>query len=125
MLEAVRQNGDALKHASEELRQYALLQPASVRMNALAVQGSVAPVCAVLSLELAEPAIRYKAALGLGGSEISGEILSGASLGDLASTLRDHMRSNVIYLLLPGQDQPVSPLFVQSPLRDFCDVIET
>ncbi len=121
-LEAVRQTGHALAFASEDLQNDELLQPASVQINALAVEGSVAPICFALRLELSEPTILYQVVLGMGGLQRWGKISSDSSVGILAQELKGHMRSKTIYLVLPGSDLPVSPFLVQSPLRDFCVV---
>jgi hypothetical protein len=116
----VRQNRRALHYASDKLSEHPLLQETSVQSNKLAVQGSVSPVCSVLILKLSEPSIFFRAALGLGGSEICGYIASGATIGDLASELSNHMSGTPIYMLLPGQVQPLSPFLVQLLLRDVC-----
>jgi hypothetical protein len=115
--EAVRQNRAALRYVPEELRADRVMQ--EVAANPIAVQGSWAPICVLSQLETREAMVFYRGTAGLGGQELDGEISSDASLGDLARELADKVQSQLIYLLLPGLDVPVSPLLFFSPLRDF------
>ncbi len=120
VLEAVRQQPEAWQWASVELQGDPSLQFDVVERNVIAVQGSAAPICIVFVLSLLETKkIFYRATVGLRGSEISGEVSLNASLGDLAVELRVAARSELVYLLLPGSDIPVSPFLAQSPLIEF------
>ena len=51
----------------------------------------------------------------------TGSLPDAATLGDLARALHGSCAtaSPRVYLVLPGSDRPVSPLAVQTPLRNF------
>jgi len=66
--------GSALERAEETLRQQRLLQPGAASSSPLAAQGSVYPVCTLVHLGYSEAVIVYRAVLGLGGNEVTGQL---------------------------------------------------
>ena len=90
----------------------------------IAVEGSFAPTCTVLILEIKQAAdgrdvIAYQVTIGMGGRTAEGALSLDCTVGDIAREISLAADDQIVYLMLPNSDKPVSPMKELSPLIDF------
>lgn len=127
MLQAVRMWGDQALEAlgaSDELKTEPLLKGDAPRLNPLAVPGAQGVICIITEMDKESNDIKFRASVGLGGTEKEFTLHSGATVRSLAAQFRENQALRprqaipYIHLVMPGSGA-VSPFDVDKPLVAF------